>query len=206
MPFADNYRVRLKYCDKVQLTTTGSVNTAVVYSFRLGSLYDPDYTGTGHQPYMYDQLTAIYNKYVVEKVEWRVRFRQISASPLTSLWCGVSLITDTNVAASASGDTLNEIRERSTALLSPLAAVNNAANFKSWRGSLVLRNLFGISEAQYYGDQEDFAALYNANPSRQCFLELCLIDPDSGSSTTVEADVELIYHAKMFGFVAPSQS
>ncbi len=206
MPFAENYRVRLKYCDKVQLTTTGSVNTAVAYTFRLGSLYDPDYTGTGHQPYMYDQLTTIYNKYIVEKVDYRVRFRQIASSPITSLWCGLSLLTDTNVAASASGDTLNEIRERSTALLAPLAAVNNAANFKTWSGSVVLRQLFGVSEMQYYGDQEDFAALNNANPTRQCFLELCLMDPDSGSSTTVEADIELIYHAKMFGFVAPAQS
>lgn len=206
MPFADNYRVRLKYCDRVQLTTTGSVNTAVGYTFRLGSLYDPDYSGAGHQPYMYDQLTGIYNKYIVEKVEYRVRFRQVAASPITSLWCGMSLLTDTNSAASAVGDTINEIRERSTALASPLAAVNNAANFKTWKGSVVLRKLFGISEAQYYGDQEDFAALYNANPSRQCFLELFLIDPDSGSSTTVEADVEMIYYAKMFGFVAPSQS
>ncbi len=206
MPFADNYKVRLRYCDRPQLTTTGSVNTAVVYSFRLGSLFDPDYTGTGHQPYMYDQLTSVYNKYIVEEVEWHVRFRQIAASPLTTLWCGLSLITDTNVAASASGDTLNEIRERSTALTAPLAAVNNSSNFKSWRGKVSLRKLFGLSAAQYYGDQEDFAALYNANPSRQCFLELFLIDPDSGSSTTVEADVELVYHAKMFGFVAPAQS
>ncbi len=206
MPFAENYRVRLRYCDRVQLTTTGSVNTAVGYTFRLGSLYDPDYTGAGHQPYMYDQLTGIYNKYIVEKVQYRVRFRQVAASPITSLWCGYSLLTDTNSAASAVGDTINEIRERSTALVSPLAAVNNAANFKTWSGSVVLRTLFGISEAQYYGDQEDFAAIYNANPTRQCFLELFLIDPDSGSSTTVEADIELVYHAKLFGYVAPAQS
>ncbi len=206
MPFAENYRVRLKYCDRVQLTTTGSVNVAVGYSFRLGSVYDPDYTGTGHQPYMYDQLTTIYKKYVVESVSYSVRFRQVAASPITSLWCGFSLLTDTNAAASAVGDTINEIRERSTALTAPLAAVNNAANFKTWKGNVVLRRLFGISEMQYYGDEDDFAAMYNANPSRQCFLELFLIDPDSGSSTTVEADVELTYHVKMFGFVAPGQS
>ncbi len=206
MPFAENYRVRLRYCDRVQLTTAGSVNTATTYSFRLGSLFDPDYTGTGHQPYQYDQLTTVYNKYVVEKVDFRVRFRQVASSPITSLWCGYSLLTDTNANASANGDTLNEIRERSTALVAPLAAVNNKANFQTWSGSVVLRQLFGVTEMQYYGDQEDFAAIYNANPSRQCFLELCLMDPDSGSSTTVEADVELVYHAKMFGYVAPSQS
>ncbi len=205
-PFADSYRVRLRYCDRVQLTTAGSVNTATGYTFRLSSLYDPDYTGAGHQPYMFDQLTPIYNKYIVEKVEYKVRFRQVASSPITSLWCGYSLLTDTNAAASAVGDTINEIRERSTALVSPLAAVNNAANFKTWQGAVVNRVLFGLTEAQYYGDQEDFGAAYNANPSRQCFLELFLVDPDSGSSTTVEADVEMVYHAKMYGYVAPSQS
>ncbi len=206
MPFADIYKVRLRYCDRVQLTTTGSTNVAVGYTFRLSSLFDPDYTGTGHQPYMYDQLTGIYNKYIVEAVKYKVRFRQVASSPITSLWCGMSILTDTNVAASAVGDTINEIRERSTALTAPLAAVNNAANFQKWAGTVVNRVAFGLSEAQYYGDQEDFGAIYNANPTRQLFLELFLIDPDSGSSTTVEADVELEYHARMYGYVAPAQS
>jgi hypothetical protein len=182
------------------------VNTAVGYTFRLSSLYDPDYTGTGHQPYMYDQLTTVYNKYIVEKVEYKVRFRQISASPITSLWVGMSVLTDTNSAASAVGDTINEIRERSTALTAPIAAVNNAANFVKFAGSVVNRVAFSLTEAQYYGDQEDFGAVNNANPSRQLFLELFLVDPDSGSSTTLEADVEMVYHAKMYGYIAPSQS
>lgn len=35
------------------------------YIFRGNSCYDPDYTGTGSQPYGWDELTLIYNRYKV---------------------------------------------------------------------------------------------------------------------------------------------
>lgn len=40
----------------------GYINTRV---FRGNSLFDPDYTGVGVQPYGYDQMCAIYNRYYV---------------------------------------------------------------------------------------------------------------------------------------------
>ncbi len=53
-PFAADFLVRLRYFEQVTVSTTSSVNTASVYSFRLNSLYDPNYSGTGHQPYQFD--------------------------------------------------------------------------------------------------------------------------------------------------------
>jgi len=35
--------------------------------FRLNSAFDPDYTGSGTQPYGFDQWSVLYNHYVVEK-------------------------------------------------------------------------------------------------------------------------------------------
>ena len=32
---------------------------------RMNSLFDPDQTGTGHQPYYFDQFAALYNRYTV---------------------------------------------------------------------------------------------------------------------------------------------
>lgn len=206
MPFPSDFRARLRYCQRFPISTSGTVNTAQVYSLRLSSLYDPDYTGTGHQPYQYDTLTSIYNKYIVEKVDFKIRVRQETSSPVSSLWTGISVITDTNVAASAQGDTLDEIRERSTALAKPIPTLSNSENYVEWKGSVVNHKAFGITPTQYYGDDPTFGAAYNANPTRQLFLELFLVDPAAGSSATVYADVELVFHAKFYGYVAPAQS
>lgn len=52
-----------KYHEVVGLTsTTGVVGT---YKFQCNGMYDPNTTGTGHQPMYYDQMAAIYNHWTV---------------------------------------------------------------------------------------------------------------------------------------------
>ena len=55
---------RLKYVQGFSLDP-GTNNALSVYRFRCNSVYDPDYTGTGHQPYGYDQITPLYSQFNV---------------------------------------------------------------------------------------------------------------------------------------------
>lgn len=43
--------------------------------FNLGSIFDPDYTGVGHQPAFHDQWATLYNRYRVIGVRYKVIFR-----------------------------------------------------------------------------------------------------------------------------------
>lgn len=65
-PFPKAIRATLRYCTYVILDpSVASPNRS--YAFRANSGYDPDLTGTGHQPYGWDQYAALYDQYVVEK-------------------------------------------------------------------------------------------------------------------------------------------
>lgn len=67
-------RTKLVYTDTILLTSSGSVpfNT---WTFRANSVFDPDYTAvSGHQPYRFDQLAAIYGRYEVISSKIRVQF------------------------------------------------------------------------------------------------------------------------------------
>lgn len=54
--------VKLRYSE--QISVSNPVGGSV-YNFRATSLYDPNKTGTGHQPLGFDQMSAKYNHYVV---------------------------------------------------------------------------------------------------------------------------------------------
>ncbi len=205
MPFAATFLVRLRYAEVVSISTAGSSPTATAYTFRLNSLYDPNYTATGHQPYQYDQLTGIYNNYLVSRADFKVRFRDISRSS-SGIWVGASVFTDTNVADSASGAVLSTIREKAVTRCAPFATQDNKENWNSFTGFVDIARAFGISSVQYNGDLSEFAGVYNGNPTRTMYLELFIVDPNSGSSQTTDVDIEIIFHAKMWGYKGPAQS
>jgi len=52
-----------KYVEQVALTST--LGVIGKYQFSCNGLYDPNITGTGHQPYYFDEVTNLYNHYTV---------------------------------------------------------------------------------------------------------------------------------------------
>ena len=61
--FPNTKTVALRYVENV--TLDGSASGTVVNVFRVNSIYDPNYTGAGHQPMFRDNYAAIYEQYRV---------------------------------------------------------------------------------------------------------------------------------------------
>lgn len=81
-------RVKQLYHERISL---GDAATAPYpYVFRLNSLYDPNETGTGHQPRGYDELAAIYNSYTVLGAKWKVEAVAAQSSDDIRVFCHVS--------------------------------------------------------------------------------------------------------------------
>lgn len=98
------------------LTMNLVYTTGVISVFRANSIYDPDYSGVGSQPYGYDQMAALYGKYDVLSstinVIWnpatltnqaRYHFKIFRASQDN---LGVLSLTDTNDLIEAPGSNL----------------------------------------------------------------------------------------------------
>jgi len=67
--------VALRYVDTVALNASSTASAVNV--FRANNIYDPDYTGTGHQPMYHDNYAAIYQKY-------RVNYATIAMVPMNT--------------------------------------------------------------------------------------------------------------------------
>jgi hypothetical protein len=70
---------RLKYVDRFAPTPASGANFHQVFSGV--SLYDPDYTGTGHQPMGFDTLATLYSNYHTHASSIRIFGIDNSASP-----------------------------------------------------------------------------------------------------------------------------
>lgn len=61
--FPDNLFIKLRYTQRIAQTHAAGVGAEQV--FRGNSLFDPDLTGGGHQPYGFDQWVNFYSYYTV---------------------------------------------------------------------------------------------------------------------------------------------
>jgi hypothetical protein len=84
-PLPNRLRANLKYVSNVFLSSGVTPGTNV---FSANGLYDPDITGTGHQPRGFDQLIALYDHYVVLASRCVVEFTGVTGAQAV---CGIQL-------------------------------------------------------------------------------------------------------------------
>jgi hypothetical protein len=185
--FLDPHKyITLKYCDVYNFTlTTGTATNQVM---NLNSLFDPDRTGTGHQPYGYDQLATLYNRYRVYVTEWKITFHA------ESVGFYICVVPSNGALATA----ITNQASFTLAGESPRSVVRCqgvGANDVIIRGKSVLNDLNGTTLAEYSGDDR-FQALFGASPSELLLLNIGVYD-QSGSSVTVDFSVELKFHVEI---------
>lgn len=76
-PITKTYRLRYvaPLITLVTQATRGAGGT--YYVFRGNSVYDPDYTGVGHQPHFFDQISPLYEYYQVLKVKMTATYQSL---------------------------------------------------------------------------------------------------------------------------------
>lgn len=201
-PFPFRYDARLTYGLNVAIATAGSSPLAGMHRFRLNSVYDPDHTGTGEQPYQYDQLTAIYTKYIVRAAHVEVTFNEPSNSGLWVGWCYHTATTSNDTPTTK---TLGDIMSRPNFQCVPLS--NYGTESVTMRVTIPIHEVFGLTSAQYTSVTDQYGASYNANPLSEAFLDLFLVDPNSlVSPQYVRAVGRIIYDVQFFDYAAPPGS
>lgn len=152
---------------------TGAYN---YYTWSCNDMYDPNVTGTGHQPYYFDQLSAIYNHYTVIGSRIKLTFIPVDVQPASgNVPANIGVFINDNSTFSQTGafQTLAEFaRGNGQSKWICAGTTNNVYLNAKWSakhkfGSGVLANnaLRGASagsptEQQYYS-----VWFYNAHPT-----------------------------------------
>lgn len=86
----------LRYAQNVTLTIPAA-GTTISQVFRCNGMYDPDFTGTGHQPFYFDQYMAIYDHFNVMRSTITC---MASATSASAVHVGLMIDDDTTTIAS----------------------------------------------------------------------------------------------------------
>lgn len=188
--FPDRLKTRLQYCDVVQLAA--SAGSPGIWQFRLTSLWDPDLTGTGHQPQWYDQLVAVYQRYRVLGAKITVTFASNHISDTETNDKGpyiVGITTNENVSfGSASFPALLEDTNSVHTVLGDKQGSNNVKTLSATYSPKRDLNLDPYDDI--------LMGLSNNNPNRNFHATVWCADMTELASPDVVAKVSIEYMAE----------
>lgn len=171
----------LRYVDTISFT-----GAPAQYTFRANSLFDPDFTSTGHQPYYFDQYIASYEKYRVFKTHCILRCTNISQTVPSEL----VLIPASQIPTITSLTQAREIpRSVTTGILPAFQSLP-----KTISQSLSTKTMLGLQKTQVY--DQDYGAVFSANP-----VELWYYTIYCWTNTTTQSvlvDVELVFECEFY--------
>lgn len=189
--FPREMKVTMKYFEIRSFTTTASIANDKMYN--LNSIFDPDYSSTGHQPQGYDQWSSFYNRYRVDTCKVTVSIIEASADGLVATILGSNstvAINDTSVAAE-----------------SPLSITKT---FTRTGPSVKLVKIFNLADLNgvtrtVYNSDDRYAAPFGSDPSEKLMLHTVVTNP-ALNAIVVNMSIQLEYYVTLFDPVQLSLS
>lgn len=187
--FPDRFRTFLEYT-QLQLALISSA-TSGNYTFSGNSVFDPDTSGTGHQPLYFDQMVAIYNRYRV--FASKLKFELLSATSSAAI--SITPTTD-----SARPTSIDIAWETPYTMEIPISS----SVFRTVRHALMeTQKLWGMGSVT----QDDvFSAVFSANPLRQWYWKIWAVSSDGSTSMTLRCNISVTYDVEFSERISPGQS
>lgn len=189
--FPDEFMCKLQYITNG--TFAGGVSSPASQVFYANNLFDPDVTSTGHQPLYYDQLTAVYGKYLVLGCAFNLEFTNGASSGAY-----ISAAFNEVDTSSRSVESIGEMRYSYKGVIGPVGGMSN----KNMRGYLSMAKLHG--QKRIDSDSSQYA-LVSGGPSDQAFFFFRCQSVD-GTNANLNWRCTMTYYCKFKDLQNPSQS
>lgn len=201
-PLPTAFFTKLRYVEKFTLypeAVSGMLNGAEV-EICLNSLFDPNQSGTGHQPYCFDQIAALYKKYLVYGCTV-----QITASNSSDKNNAITyLVRGAYSTTTLSGLDTFTCQERygCGAIYTTTAGDQHVtANL----GYISMPDVCGETYNNYMGNHRNATYVTN-NPDNRVMLLIACSNMAAITSQVVDITVTLVFHAKFYDRAYPGQS
>lgn len=151
-PLAQRFICKQKYSDTFAITVLQPT-----YVFNLNSVFDPNRTGIGHQPYGFDTMASIYNRYRVIGATWNIQMW----NPSSAVRC-VAIPCNELPAFTSISEVCENPRSKWKSFIPGGSPV-------MLRGYTSIPSLTGRNKAQYMADDR-YQALTTGSPNELALL------------------------------------
>lgn len=185
-------RSSLIYSEKDISVNPGLAGSTGVRVFSLSSLYDPDFTGAGHQPAGFDQIMAIYEQFQVISVKYRIVITNQDGTEGAIHGVSVCDVSTTNPDARVyieNGQTQWNVTTGNTQC---------GPSVSTFCGVVDLPKSHGLSYSQYMGD-DVYKGSASASPTENMFLHVWAASSAGADSGTQLLLIELQYDCLFTG-------
>lgn len=193
--FADKTMVKLDYSSFISPTGTAFPSFQIC---RLNGIFDPDFTGTGHQPYGYDQWKTFYNKSTVFASSIKVR---VSCNSAGSNYQFVVFPTITQPLPTAFNTSVSATREIPYCKWSQGTQSTQA---KQIRHYATTHGIFGVPKRKIT-DEADYTET-NTNVALPAFWYIMAQNCDEITNTSFTIQYEVTYYVQFWDRITITQS
>jgi len=190
--FPNNRIVRIRYAERIPMAPTVGFSSTF-HNMRANSCFDPNATGTGHQPLGFDQYSIFYNHYVV--LGSKITVRWIAENPdsndRNAILCGVKL-TDDPTSIAPSGSNFDNLSERG---MSYRIMIPNDQNVMTVRtgAKFSAKKFFNVKDVK--DNVPRLGAAVTGNPPEEALYQLwfCSANDAAVSGVIMQAFVTIDY-------------
>jgi len=157
--------------------------------FRASDLFDPDFTGTGHQPMGFDQMMLSYNHFVVKRCRARVVFHNTTASATSVIRVALRQDADSTLLTNP-----DQILEFGGCVTENLDGSGVYGQQKELSLDINIMRLQGINVQALTADPS-LRGTASASPTENTYLHCMAWDSTKLASSNIVAEVVLEYEA-----------
>lgn len=193
----DRFLTKLRYSELFQMSFTGFAVPAS-YQFKVNDIFDPNYTGSGHQPLFHDQFALLYNKVRVTGCKYRFTFTNQEKKHVE-----ISILLRPNISTIGNFETVRETPYNVFKVT--LGEEGSGQAVKYARGFASVQKIRGITKYALRGEN-DYASLIGASPAITPMIQLYISNQNTGEACTANVRADLEYYCEFFDRKLVTQS
>jgi len=183
--FPDRIFTTLNYSELFALTY-GGAGVPRVHQFMINNLYDPNFTGTGHQPLCHDQYAQFYLRYRVYGMRYKITF----TNQETASYYDIAVQKRPNTSAPS---LMEDFLESPYVQRGTLDVKGSGGAIRTMSGYASVAKLRGLSKKQVTYD-EDLSALIGVSPTQTPSLNIIISNQNTLGTGSVNIRVQLTFY------------